>query len=219
MFIKVRRNNCPVLLPLDQIALVEPFDGGQKVVIKSVSGMTYFWDCSLDQAQDALIDNAAQVTAPIASRVLGMDNTIARLCRSLEDVLEKFNTPIIGPYSPEEEAEIRRTLEGTRRTLDSITTPAPRQQIGIESDVLAIIQLLKDREWAEHCTTTELGGDLEAEITALVGTENATAGRLKKAEALLKVIAEDSRRWPDLYERIDSKLIQSVHTFADSTNC
>lgn len=219
MFIKVRKNNCPTLLHLNEIYTVEPFDGGGKVSIKTKDGDWFFWDGDLDAFQEALIDNAAQVTAPIASRVMGLDNTIARLSRSVEDMLEKFNTPIIGPYSPEEEAEIRRTLEDTRRTLDSITTPAPRQQIGIESDVLAIIQLLKDREWAEHCTTTELGGELEAEITALVDTENATAGRLKNAEALLKVITEDSRKWPGLYDRIDSKLIQSIHTFSDGTNC
>lgn len=98
--------------------------------------------------------------------------------------------PLMLDISPEEARHIKATLEGTRRTLDSITTPAPRQQIGIESDVLAIIQLLKDREWSEHCTTTELGGDLEAEITALVGTENETAGRLKRAESLLRTVHE-----------------------------
>lgn len=78
MFIKVRKNSCPVLLPLDQIALVEPLDGGQKVAIKSVSGMTYLWDCSLDQAQEALIDNAAQATAPIASKISHVSKDAAR---------------------------------------------------------------------------------------------------------------------------------------------
>lgn len=78
MFIKVRKNSCPVLLPLDQIALVEPFDGGRKVVIRGIDGQLYFWDCSLDQAQEALIDNAAQVTAPIASKISHVSKDAAR---------------------------------------------------------------------------------------------------------------------------------------------
>lgn len=78
MFIKVRRNSCQVLIPIDQIALVEPLDGGHKVAIKSVSGMTYLWDCSLDQAQEALIDNAAQATAPIASNIPHVSKDAAR---------------------------------------------------------------------------------------------------------------------------------------------
>lgn len=126
-------------------------------------------------------------------RITGYASEKAYSVMKFDDLIAWLNgipRPLMLDISPEEARHIKATLEGTRRTLDSITTPAPRQQIGIESDVLAIIQLLKDREWAEHCTTTELGGELEAEITALVGTENEAAGRLKRAESLLRTVHE-----------------------------
>lgn len=120
MFIRVRRNNTPVLLALSEIALVEPFDGGKKVSIKSTSGAFYFWDCTLEQAQDALIDNAAQVTAPIASRIVGLDNTVARLCRSMEDWLEKADTPIIScdGMTPEEAERFKATMREAQVSID-----------------------------------------------------------------------------------------------------
>ncbi|EEC0942631.1 hypothetical protein UJ11_003551 [Salmonella enterica subsp. enterica] len=42
---------------------------------------------------------------------------------------------------------------------------------GIYDDVLNIIGLLENNEWAEHCTRTVLGSILESEITRLVGKE------------------------------------------------
>lgn len=47
------------------------------------------------------------------------------------------------------------------------TAPPVPEIIDIESDVKNIIQLLSDREWAEHCTSTELGKELESQITDL----------------------------------------------------
>ncbi|MGU6743946.1 hypothetical protein ACV2F4_07875 [Salmonella enterica subsp. houtenae serovar 6,7:z4,z24:-] len=47
--------------------------------------------------------------------------------------------------------------------------PAP--VTGIYDDVLNIIGLLKNNEWAEHCTSTDLGSLLESEITRLVSKE------------------------------------------------
>lgn len=97
MFIRVRRNNTPVLLALSEIALVEPFDGGKKVSIKSTSGSWFFWDGTLDAFQDVLIDNAAQVTAPIATTIKSFESCVASLARSMEDWLEKADTPILSP--------------------------------------------------------------------------------------------------------------------------
>ncbi|WAV88304.1 hypothetical protein [Phage ST231] len=190
MFIKVRKNKCPTLLHLNEIYTVEPFDGGGKVSIKTKDGDWFFWDGDLDAFQEALIDNAAQVTAPIASRVMGLDNTIARLARSVEDLLEKFSTPIVNldNMTPEEREAFQDNLVAARRalrTIDKGTTIQPSGQVGIESDVLALIRLLKDREYAEHWATSALGADLEEEITKLVGHDNATASRLQRAEELL----------------------------------
>lgn len=47
----------------------------------------------------------------------------------------------------------------------------PVQETGIYKDVLNIIGLLENNEWAEHCASTVLGSLLESEITRLVGKE------------------------------------------------
>ncbi|PIT43795.1 hypothetical protein BHC46_12390 [Snodgrassella alvi] len=46
------------------------------------------------------------------------------------------------------------------------------KQGSLEKDVVEIVNTLKQREWAEHFTTTELGQELEAEITKLIGQLN-----------------------------------------------
>ncbi|EDR9399270.1 hypothetical protein CC662_25645 [Salmonella enterica subsp. enterica] len=47
----------------------------------------------------------------------------------------------------------------------------PVQETGVYKDMLNIISLLENNEWAEHCTSTVLGSLLESEITRLVGKE------------------------------------------------
>lgn len=47
----------------------------------------------------------------------------------------------------------------------------PVQETGVYKDMLNIIGLLENNEWAEHCTSTVLGSLLESEITRLVGKE------------------------------------------------
>lgn len=56
------------------------------------------------------------------------------------------------------------------RTVPLYTAP-PVQETGVYNDVLNIIGLLENNEWAEHCTSTVLGSLLESEITRLVGKE------------------------------------------------
>lgn len=95
--------------------------------------------------------------------------------------------------SPEERENVMDNLVAARHSLRNVNSktvlhPAPAHHVGLDSDVWAVVKLLEDREWAEHCTTTELGGRLESEITKLVGTENETAGKLKRAEQLLAEI-------------------------------
>jgi hypothetical protein len=51
----------------------------------------------------------------------------------------------------------------------------PAAALDIASDVRAVVQLLSEDEWAEHCTKTDLGQQLEAEITRLVGAATAAA--------------------------------------------
>ncbi|ELO76012.1 TPA: hypothetical protein JEL63_004186 [Salmonella enterica subsp. enterica serovar Enteritidis] len=47
----------------------------------------------------------------------------------------------------------------------------PASVTGVYDDVLNIIGLLENNEWAEHCTSTVLGSLLESEITRLVSKE------------------------------------------------
>ncbi|HGG6753991.1 TPA: hypothetical protein ACJG9G_002021 [Salmonella enterica subsp. enterica serovar Java] len=47
----------------------------------------------------------------------------------------------------------------------------PVQETGVYKDMLNIISLLENNEWAEHCTSTVLGSLLESEITRLVSKE------------------------------------------------
>lgn len=56
------------------------------------------------------------------------------------------------------------------RTVPLYTAP-PVQETGVYKDMLNIIGLLENNEWAEHCTSTVLGSHLESEITRLIGKE------------------------------------------------
>ncbi|ECD1574124.1 molecular chaperone DnaJ [Salmonella enterica subsp. enterica serovar Virchow] len=50
----------------------------------------------------------------------------------------------------------------------------PVQETGVYQDMLNIIGLLENNEWAEHCTSTVLGSLMESEITRLVSKEQPT---------------------------------------------
>lgn len=69
--------------------------------------------------------------------------------------------------------------------------PAPVEKFPnspLWTDVQTVIALLAGGEWAEHCTSTDVGGRLEAEITRLVGNDNAATNKLQRAEQLLAEI-------------------------------
>ncbi|HFZ9213310.1 TPA: DUF551 domain-containing protein [Salmonella enterica subsp. diarizonae serovar 61:r:-] len=71
-----------------------------------------------------------------------------------------------------EEAEKTRDFWNKRWTIRPYFHSAPPvQETGVYNDVLNIIGLLENNEWAEHCTSTVLGSLLESEITRLVGKE------------------------------------------------
>lgn len=50
-------------------------------------------------------------------------------------------------------------------------TAQPVQETGVYKDMLNIVNLLENNEWAEHCAGSVLGSLLESEITRLVGKE------------------------------------------------
>ncbi|WP_412096150.1 hypothetical protein [Citrobacter freundii] len=72
-----------------------------------------------------------------------------------------------------EEAEKTRDFWNKKWTIRPYFYAAPPvQETGVYKDMLNIISLLKNNEWAEHCTSTVLGSLLESEITRLVGKEH-----------------------------------------------
>ncbi|EEE1294231.1 molecular chaperone DnaJ [Salmonella enterica subsp. diarizonae] len=69
-----------------------------------------------------------------------------------------------------EEAEKTRDFWNKKWTIRPYFYSAPPvQETGVYKDMLNIIGLLENNEWAEHCTSTVLGSLLESEITRLVG--------------------------------------------------
>ncbi len=71
-----------------------------------------------------------------------------------------------------EEAEKTRDFWNKKWTIRPyFYTAQPVQETGVYKDMLNIIDLLENNEWAEHCTSTVLGSLLESEITRLVSKE------------------------------------------------
>lgn len=131
--------------------------------------------------------------------------------------------PLILDLSKSEQDKIRRTLNATQQTLDELQ---PRLQsgsnVGLDSDVYAVVTMLKNGEYAEHWAATELGGRLETEITKLVGHDNAATSKLQRAEQLLAEIHHAVNNDGGLYPiGPDSDLVArlSEYLYPDSTNC
>ncbi|EOG3189399.1 hypothetical protein ACK82E_004696 [Salmonella enterica] len=73
----------------------------------------------------------------------------------------------------------------------------PVQETGVYKDMLNIIDLLENNEWAEHCASTVLGSLLESEITRLVGMAQPAPSESTSqplTDALRDVIAERQRQ-------------------------
>lgn len=100
MFIKVKHEQGGnFLLNVNEISHVAEGNGTKSIIFTRSHGpeARFMSPLSLDHLQDVLIDNAAQVTAPIATRIMSMENCVTRLARSMEDWLEQANTPIMSP--------------------------------------------------------------------------------------------------------------------------
>ncbi|ENN1043551.1 hypothetical protein ACEVU1_004379 [Salmonella enterica] len=70
-----------------------------------------------------------------------------------------------------EEAEKTRDFWNKKWIIKPYFYAPPVQETGVYKDMLNIINLLENNEWAEHCTSTVLGSLLESEITCLVSKE------------------------------------------------
>ncbi|QHR68044.1 hypothetical protein sortregn_22 [Escherichia phage sortregn] len=160
-------------------------------------------------------------------RITGYASEKAYSVMPYDDLIAWLNglpaSPLILDLSKAEQDKIRRTLNATQQTLDEIQPRLqPGPTVGIESDVLALIRLLKDREYAEHWATSALGADLEEEITKLIGHDNAAASRLQRAETLLAEIHHSIKNDGGLFEfGPDEPLVArlSEYLYPNSTNC
>lgn len=189
------------IIPLSEIREIDPGKYADQTVLRLQSGASVSWRMPYDQAQDVILDCAAQVTAPIASRITGLDNTVARLARSVEDWLELATTPILNVDSmtPEESERFKVTMRETRATLDSIqprlvaggSPGKPQHFVGLDSDVFNVVQLLTSHEWAEHCTSTQLGQRLESAVTDLHNQHSKTREELEKALGFLSWVRHE----------------------------
>lgn len=218
MFIAVRKHNKPVFLNVNEIKIIrdaEPDihnpDYDPKVHPGSVIFTTtdqhstlerYFSTMSPEDLRDVINDAAAQVyTAPIAARIMSLDNCVARLARSMEDWLELANTPIINcdGMTPEEAERFKASMRETRATLDSIqprlvaggSPGKPQHFVGLDSDVFNVVQLLTSHEWADHCTSTQLGQRLESAVTDLHNQHSKTREELEKALGFLSWVRHE----------------------------
>lgn len=161
----------------------------------------YYSSMSPEDLRNVINDAAAQVyAAPIAARIMSLDNCVARLARSMEDWLEQANTPIINcdGMTPEEAERFKVSMRETQATLNSIQPRLqPAGQVTekmLESDVAAVCQLLEDREWAEHCTATKLGQRLESAVTDLHNHVSECNDLLRETMARLEWVSDTYRR-------------------------
>lgn len=109
----------------------------------------------------------------------GLDDDDAKILKVLKQVLASLGVEPVAWTDEQELRDVEKNGFGYLFTVNPITPHAdPRRVIklfavppvpGVYDDVLNIIDLLENNEWAEHCTNTVLGSPLESEITRLVG--------------------------------------------------
>lgn len=184
-----QQRNAPRLVNVNHIISLGPTNNNEpgRVTLETASGF-FLWDMPFDRAQDVLIDNASQVTAPIAARIKSFEDCVATLAQSIEEWGAQANTPILNldGMTPEEEARFKASMSETRATLHTIQgrlQSVPEKML--ETDVEAVCQLLEDHEWAEHCTSTKLGQRLESAVTEMHNQHGEMRERLEQAEELL----------------------------------
>lgn len=91
-----------------------------------------------------------------------------------------------------EEAEKTRDFWNKKWTIRPYFYSAPPvQETGVYQDMLNIIGLLENNEWAEHCTSTVLGSLLESEITRLVSKEQPVPVVHQIMRELVSLLDED----------------------------
>ncbi|EMQ9351110.1 hypothetical protein WI371_001455 [Salmonella enterica] len=137
----------------------------------------------------------------------GLDDDDAKILKVLKQVLASLGAEPVAWTDEQELRDVEKNGFGYLFTVNPITPHAdPRRVIklfavppvpGVYDDVLNIIGLLENNEWAEHCAGTVLGSLLESEITRLVGmAQSAPSESVSQplTDALRDVIAERQRQ-------------------------
>ncbi|ECC9940347.1 hypothetical protein WDI34_005094, partial [Salmonella enterica subsp. enterica] len=132
----------------------------------------------------------------------GLDDDDAKILKVLKQVRASLGVEPVAWTDEQELRDVEKNGFGYLFTVNPITPHAdPRRVIklfavppvpGVYDDVLNIIDLLENNEWAEHCTNTVLGSLLESEITRLVGMTQSAPSELVSqplTNALRDVIA------------------------------
>ncbi|EJL4745736.1 hypothetical protein NMM10_001649 [Salmonella enterica] len=131
----------------------------------------------------------------------GLDDDDAKILKVLKQVLASLEAEPVAYIFRHPAGELFWSLtdesnKGQNDVMPVYAAP-PVTVTGIYDDVLNIIGLLENNEWAEHCTNTVLGSLLESEITRLVGmTQSAPSESVSQplTDALRDVIAERQRQ-------------------------
>lgn len=162
-------------------------------------------------------------------RIDGYESQERYSVMKFEDLIDWLNgvqRPIVNldNMTPEEREAFQNNLVAARRalrTIDKGTTLQPASQTGIDSDVYAVVTMLKNGEYGEHWAGTELGGRLETEITKLVGSENEKANRLRRAEELLAEVWHEWNNDDATRKALGDDMGNVIGSFIypDRTNC
>lgn len=108
-----------------------------------------------------------------------IDNVRERIAR-IEECASRMPGGLRLSMNTEFELACLRALLGMMQSVQVLpsgwrmvpTEPQP----GIDDDVRNVVALLENNEWADHCTSTELGKRLESEITRLYNWRSAKPG-------------------------------------------
>lgn len=131
-----------------------------------------------------------------------IDNVRERIAR-IEECASRMPGGLRLSMNTEFELACLRALLGMMQTVQVLPSGwrmVPTEpQAGIDDDVRNVVALLENNEWADHCTSTELGKRLESEITRLYNWRSAKPGPVvpDKMTAIVKDEAEYVEGWND----------------------
>ncbi|GKX48002.1 hypothetical protein [Pectobacterium carotovorum] len=125
-------------------------------------------DLQLNSIRSALnIPDAQSVKSGVVDAFVRLNAEILELRNQLAELREQEPDLYLCPVTRSGEKLFSPCGRDYPRGRGYYTRAAPPVASHLESDVSAVVGLLEEHEWAEHCTKTELGKRLEHAITQL----------------------------------------------------